>query len=125
MKFPNASRNTLNMHVKAYCYRKCSNTFMNYRSYSTATIPSFSFTFSDNPFFGLSFSLSPSPCSSYSAVVFSEPNPKRAERYSHYHSCSRQRKVCLDPILFRQPGSTSTPALVRARSDVEMEVAAG
>lgn len=57
MKFPNASRNTLNMHVKAYCYRKCSNTFMNYRSYSTATIPSFSFTFSDNPFFGLSLSL--------------------------------------------------------------------
>ena len=26
----------------------------------------------------------------------SNPNPKRAQRHPHYHSCSRQRKVCLD-----------------------------
>lgn len=38
-----------------------------------------------------------------SAASFSKPNPKRAERHPHYHSCSRQRKVCLVSVLFRHP----------------------
>lgn len=38
-----------------------------------------------------------------SAASFSKPNPKRAERHLHYHSCSRQRKVCLVSVLFRHP----------------------
>lgn len=36
-----------------------------------------------------------------------KPNPKRAERYPHYHSCSRQRKVCLEPSV--HPLSSPSP----------------
>ncbi|KAG7211709.1 hypothetical protein KM043_010958 [Ampulex compressa] len=34
---------------------------------------------------------------SSSPPAASKSNPKRAERQLHYHSCSKQRKVCLDP----------------------------
>lgn len=47
------------------------------------------------------------------AVPYSKPNPKRAERYPHYHSCSRQWKVCLDLAFFLFPLSRRRPALVR------------
>lgn len=47
------------------------------------------------------------------AVPYSKPNPKRAERYPHYHSCSRQRKVCLDRAFILFPSLRRRPALVR------------
>lgn len=53
--------------------------------------------------------LSPFATSSFlmAARRVAKPNPKRAERRPYYHSCSRRRKVCLDPV------SLSTPRLVR------------
>lgn len=62
----------------------------------------------------------PSPPGEYSlslfrslAVPYSKPNPKRAERYPHYHSCSRQRKVCLDPAFIPFPTLRCRPTSVR------------
>lgn len=46
------------------------------------------------------------------AVPCSKPNPKRAERHPHYHSCSRQRKVCFRPGV--HPLSLPSPPSRRA-----------